>query len=473
VIHRILFFLSLISVFLLSACATPQRVAHPNELTFEPLKFQVPDVDRMELQNGIRLYLMEDHELPLVQVTAMMGAGSISVPVEKTGLGGLFGALLRTGGAAGRTPSEVDEVLELLAADLSVGTDTYVTTFNLSTHARDLEKGMAVLADLIRRPGFDPDRLEIARNQAIEGVRRQNDNPDSIASRALIKAIYGNHPLGRTPSVDTLNNIVREDLLAFHKSYFHPNNLWLAVSGDFDRKELRGILEDLLGDWSAGPLVKQKIPPVNPSPGGIVLTAQKDVPQTTILIGDLGLDKSDPGVYAVRVMNYILGGGGFNSRLMREIRSNRGLAYSVYSYFQIGRRLPGPFIAGSETKTASTLEVVRLMQDAMEQLRAAPVSEQELSLARESMIHSFVFAFTDTHDVVTQTMRLDYYDYPEDYLEKYRDRIAGVTKEDVLSAARRFLQPENQKVVLVGDLKSLGQPPESLGLPVETIPDAE
>jgi zinc protease len=200
-----------------------------------------------------------------------------------------------------------------------------------------------------------------------------------------------------------------------------------------------------------------------------VLAGDKAVPQTTILIGELGIDKSDPDLHAVRVMNYILGGGGFNSRLMREIRSNRGLAYSVYSYYQVGRRLPGPFIAGAETKSSSTLDVVETMRRIMAEMREEPVTDAELELARESLINSFVFAFTDTHDVVTQIMRLDFYEYPEGYLESFRDRVAAVSKEDVLRVAREHLNPESQKIVLVGDRAAFDNSLEALGIPVEAV----
>ncbi len=438
-------------------------------LQFEPLEFQVPEVERLQLPNGIRLYLKEDHELPLVSASVMVGAGSISVPAEETGLAELMAALLRTGGAGALSPEQIDKSLEMMAADLGVNTETYTTNFNLSLQSKDLEKGMAILADLIRRPKFDPQRLELARRQAIEGLRRQNDEPEQIASRALMRAIYGEHPLGRTPTEETVANVDRADLLQFHQRYFYPNNTWLAITGDFDRRQLMQTLEALFGDWQPGKFAQQEIPPVVPQPAPLVLVSAKEIPQTTILIGELGIDKSAPDLQAVRVMNYILGGGGFNSRLMREIRSNRGLAYSVYSYFQIGRRLPGPFVAGTETKTGSTMEAVRLMRELIAGMQQQPVSEQELTLAKESLINSFIFAFTDTHDIVTQQMRLDYFDYPPDYLQTYRDKVAAVTAEDVQNAARQHLDPAREKIVIVGNLSALDGDPATLGPPVKRV----
>jgi zinc protease len=399
----------------------------------------------------------------------MVDAGAISVPGDKTGLDGLLANLLRTGGAGSLSPMQVDEALETMAANLSVFSDSYATTFGLSMRSQDMEEGMAILAAILREPSFDPGRLTLARNQAIENIRRQDDQPNSVASRALMRAIYGDHPLGRTPTVETVSAVSRDDLNAFHQRFFHPDNLWIAISGDFDRKEVLALLERLFGDWTPGDYVRQEIPPVEARPQSMVLVAQKNIPQTTILLGELGIDKDDPDLHAVRVMNYILGGGGFNSRLMREIRSNRGLAYSVYSNYQIGRRLPGPFVAGTETKSDSTLFAVNLMREIIAGMQKEPVSRAELNLAKESLVNSFIFGFTNTHEIVTQQMRLDFYDYPEDFLQTYRERVAAVTIEDVQSAARKHLNPDRAKIVLVGDLSALDGDPEELGMPVRQV----
>jgi zinc protease len=194
----------------------------------------------------------------------------------------------------------------------------------------------------------------------------------------------------------------------------------------------------------------QKVAPLPEPQAPALWVADKTLPQTTVLFGQMGIDKNDPDLQALQVLNFILGGGGFNSRFMREIRSNRGLAYSVYSYFRIGRRLPGLFLAGAETKNASVDEVVGLMREQMAALRETPVTAEELALAKNSLINSFVFAFEDSHEIVTRAMRLDFYHYPADYLTKYRERLAAVTADDVLAAARRHLHPEQQTVVLVG-----------------------
>lgn len=451
---------------LLTACAGQRPLPRPDQVASPPLSFAVPAVEKRQLANGMRLYLNPDHELPLVRLSLMIGAGSIGEPAAKSGLVQLYAAALRSGGAGERNPAAFDEELERLAADLAVSSDSYAVSCGLSLHRDDLQAGLAVLADLLRRPRFDERRIELARRQMLEGIRRQNDEPGAIARRELRHALYGDHPLGRTPTVETVQAIKRGDLFDFHRRYVHPNNLWLAVSGDFDVDEMEQLLNRWFGDWPLRTFEPQEVPPLTAPLAPAVLARHKEVPQTTVLLGQRGITRDDPDLYALRVMNFILGGGGFNSRLMREVRSNRGLAYSVFSFLQVGRRLPGLFVAGCETRTATVDQVVELMRDEMRRMTEQPVSAQELAVARESLINSFVFAFEDPHEVVSQAMRLDFYGYAEDYLQRYRERLAAVTADQVLAAAGRHLQWDGQTIVLVGEQAARQGQGERFGLPV-------
>ena len=284
-----------------------------------------------------------------------------------------------------------------------------------------------------------------------------------------MSALYPHNYLGYSPTSESLAAVTRQDLVDFQHTYFAPNNLWIAVSGDFDRENLLKILNDNFGDWAQREVPEQQLPPITRTESGEVQVVAKDLPQTTIVIGDLGLTKDNPDQYAVRVLNYILGGGGFNSRMMREIRSDRGLAYSAYSYFQVGRRLPGPFVAGTETKNASVLPALRLTRDIMQDLRNNPVTDEELQLAKESQINSFVFGFENTHSVVSQQMTLAFFGYPKDYLARYRDHIAAVTAADVQRVAREFINLARQQIVLVGDPEEFGKQLAEFGLPVVEV----
>src|SRR5210317_47189 len=463
--QRRLCLVGMISALIFSGCGAPLPTSY-QQLEYPDLTFQPPEVETLVLDNGIRLYLKADDELPLVQVTAMIGSGGISSPEEKTGFDDLFGTVWRSGGAGDRAPEALDEYLDFLAANLISSMGTYSAQLDLSLRSADLPAGLSILSDLLLRPGFDSERLELARLQAQEHLRRQNDNPGSISRRLLMKALYPDHYLGRTATEQSLAAITRQDLVDFHDTYFAPNNLWIAVSGDFDRDTLLEALNKELGDWPQGDVPEQQLPPVKAPDAGLIQLAAKDLPQTSILIGDLGLSKENPDQYAVRVLNYILGGGGFNSRMMREIRSNRGLAYSAYSYFQVGRRLPGPFVAGTETKNVSVVPALSLTREIMNDLRENPVTDDALQLAKESQINSFVFGFENTHSVVSQQMSLAFFEYPANYLADYRDKIAAVTIADVLRVAQEFIDPSRQQIVLVGNPEEFGDELKQFGLPV-------
>jgi zinc protease len=457
---------------LLVACAQtlPQR---PEQLAYPPLEFHIPAVATVTLANGIRVYLREDSELPLVQVTAMVGSGALAAPQGLAGFDDLFAAALRTGGTVSTPAAAFEERLDLLAANLSASMGPYATQLDLSVRRDDLGEGLTMLAELLRRPAFADDKLELARRGALEAVRRRNDDPEGIAFRLMLAALYPGHPLGTSPTESSLAAITRDQLAAFHRDYFSPGNSWLAVSGDVRRDELLPLLEQRFGDWPQVAVPAPPLPPLSPPQGGLLQVVAKPVPQSTVLLGDLGLTKDDPDQYAARVMNFIFGGGGFNSRLMREVRSDRGLAYSAWSQFQVGRRFPGPVLAGTETKNTSVGEALALIRTIMAELRTVPVPPDELRVAEDSLINSFIFGFTDPHAVVVQRMQLDFYAYPPDYLERFQERIAAVTAADVQRVARKYLDPERQQVIVVGAPVEDGVSLEALGLPVRRLQAAE
>ncbi len=461
----------LLYFLLLTACVQPasQPQVRPDQLSFPELKLAFPEVEKQQLTNGMKLFIKEDHELPLVEMTLLIGGGSIFDPLNKTGLSQLFATGLETGGAGELSALEFEAELEAMAAQLSVSSSAYNYSIDLSLHQQDLKRGIEILADLLRRPKFDHGRLELARKQLLESIRRKNDDPGSVASRLLAEAVYQQHPFGRYPKTAEVNSLQRTDLVALQQRYLQPDNILIAVSGAVDKQQLLTLLDRNFADWQPVARESEALPPLPAAPGGQILLADKDVPQTSIMLGHLGINKDNPDLFALRVANYILGGGGFNSRMMREIRSNRGLAYSVYSYFQAGRRLPELFIASSETKSGSTAEVVELMQQQIQQIRDEPVSAAELELAKQSLINSFVFAFNDTHSIVSRKLRLDYFDYPDDYLETYRQKVAAVTIADVQRVARKYLLPDQLQIVLVGDSEVFAEELQTFGLSVKQV----
>ena len=465
------YFIYSLVIFLFCGCSPVplHKQVRPDELRFPPLEFSFPTVVHQQLTNGIKLYLKEDHELPLVELTLLVEGGSIYDPLDKAGLSQFFARTLSTGGTEDLTPQRLETELEAMAAILTVSSSSYGYEVNLSLNQQDLKRGIEILADLLQRPRFDPQRMELVRTQMLEAIHRKNDDPGAIAGRLLGHAVYPGHPFGTEPTAEIVSGFTRDDLLALHQHYFQLPNFWLAVSGDVQQTELVSLLEQEFEQKQVTENLNLELPLLPPAPAGKILLADKEIPQTTVLMGHPGISKDNPDVSALRVTNYILGGGGFNSRMMREIRSDRGLAYSVYSYFQVGRQLPGLFIVGSETKCQSTVEVVTLLRQLIQQIRNEPVSAAELELAQKSLINSFVFAFADSHSVVNRKVRLDYYDYAEDYLETYRQRVAAVTIADVQRVARQYLHPDALQIVLVGNSQLYIDEIKTLGLPVENV----
>jgi predicted Zn-dependent peptidase len=459
--------LTLCSALLFAGCATAPKTVDPRTMTFPPLKFEIPGSERIQLDNGMVVYFMEDHELPLVNVTAYIRTGEIYEPADKAGLAGLTGAVLRSGGTDATPPEKLDSELEFMASAIESGIHGEVGNVSMATLEKNLDRTLELFGQLLMQPAFREDRVTLAINQTLEGIRRQNDDPKEVAARELRKALYPGHPLGRVPTVETVKNISRADLVAFHKRYFHPGNIILAVSGDFTKRNMRARLQKTFAAWANTPV---EFPPVAAPTEEIkpeVLLAQKDVSQSVIRMGQLGTDIRNPDLHALRVMDYILGGG-FTSRLTTEVRTNQGLAYSVDSSFDAGKRFIGTFTASTETKAESTAKAIALVRDIIAGMTREPVTDQELALAKNSIINSFIFGFTKTDAIVNQQVRLEYYDYPAGYLENYRDNIAKVTKEDVLRVAKKYLHPENMVLMVVGNDKKFDQPLASFG-PVREI----
>ena len=460
---RLLLLLCFLLASVAPVSAADQQRANPRTIKFPPLNFQIPTAERVILECGMPVYLLRDTELPIINMTAMVRVGSVYEPAAKTGLSGIVGSVMRSGGAGGRTPEQMDDKLEFMASSVESGIGSDMGTVSLTSLKKNFSPTLQVFSEVLLRPDFGAKRLEIARQQTVEGLRRQNDDPKEIAGREINRAIYAGHPLGDIATFDSVRSITRQDLVDFHRRYYRLDNMILAVSGDFDRtallKELNAVFKP---EKYSTALVLTNVPQPTEQLQGAVLYGKKDVNQTVIRMGHLGLTKDSPDIYAIRLLDYILGGS-FTSRLTMEIRTNQGLAYSVGSRFDIGRRFTGSFIAETETKAESTGKAINLMKDIIAGLTKEPVKDDELTAAREFLINSFMFGFTSPVSIVTQRARLEYYGYPDGYLEQYRDNIAKVTKADILIAARKYLHPDAFKIVVVGDAAKFDLPLASLG----------
>ena len=455
---RLFIILLLIMCAFSTASAAESGKADPRNMTFPELRFDIPKAERVILECGAPVYLLRDTELPIISVAAMVKTGIVYDPAQKTGLAGMTGSAMRNGGAGGMAPQELDEELEFMASTVESVIGEDMGAVSMTTLVKNFDRTLVIFKDILLRPDFNKKRVELIRKQTLEKLRRQNDDPRDIADRELISAIYAGHPLGKTPDFKSIASITRNDMVMFHKRFFSVGNMILVVSGDFQRKEIIQRLNSIFRDKTPDNFpVLDNIPQPELDLRPEIIYARKDTSQTAIRMGRLGLAKDSPDLYAVRVLDYILGGG-FASRLTMEIRTNRGLAYNVGSHFDIGRRFTGTFVAETETKTENTAMVIGLLKDIIAELTKEEVSDQELQSAKDYIINSFMFGFTTPASVVTQQARLEYYGYPSEYLENYRDNILKVTKQDVLAAARKYLSPDIFKIVVVGNPAKFDKP---------------
>ena len=446
----------------------PSTVARPyEELTYEPIEFKPPVPEKRVLSNGMKLYLIEDHELPLFNISGLVKTGDIYDPPDKVGLSSIFASVMRTGGTAAREPDALNEELESMAASVEIGMSREYGTINLSTLAEDIETGLEIFADVLRHPAFREDKLELRKQQSIERIRRRNDNPIQLAWRNFSALLYGtDHPFGWYTEMEGIESITVDDLKAFHAKYYHPDNMMLAITGDFDTETLIAQLEKVFEGWGSAKIAFPDVPTVDATPKPSVNYIFKDLPQTTMLIGHFGIKRTPdfPDFFALRVMNEILGEGGFTSRLMREVREKHGLAYMVGSLMHTSYYTnPGEWFAYSQTRTEKTAEAVSLIIDVVKGLRDVPVPEVELQRTKDSLINSFVFGFESSSQIAFQQMMLDYRGYDPGFLETYTDNIAQVTAADVQAVAQKYLHPDALTIVTVGNKENFDRPLDEFG----------
>ena len=438
---------------LLSACAGNLALGDPRQMTFKPVEFTPPEPDREVIENGMVVYLLEDHELPLISITVTMRTGSWLDPAEKVGLASLTGTIMRTGGGGGLSSGQVDEELEQFAGDVGISIGRQSGSASLDVLSKDLKRGLQIFAGLIRMPAFEPARVELAKLQAIEGIRRRQDTPGSIVGREFVKLLYGaDHPTARESSIASITRITRDDLVAFHRRTIHPNGMMLGVTGDFDKSAMLALLREVFGDWKKGEVPVLTIADVPQGQTGkpVVRFVNKETSQTHLRLGHLSIKEQDPDYVALAIANDILGGSSFRSRLFNDVRTKRGLAYSVGSRLNSGVHDQGVWLMRAETKLPSTQEVITRFVSNMERMRTELVTDSELAEAKEAYVNSFVFSFASSSAIVGRLIELEYDGLPKDFLQQLRARVIALTREDILAAAKKHFNPDRLTIVAVG-----------------------
>ena len=440
-----------------TACAGDLALGDPRTMTFKPVEFTPPEPDRVVLENGMVVYLLEDHELPLVTLSATMRTGGWLEPEDKIGLAGLTGSVMRTGGGGGLTAEQIDEELEHYAIDVNISIGRQSGSASLDVLSKDLKRGLRIFAGLLRAPSFEPGRVELAKLQALESIRRRQDNPGSIVSREFVKQLYGpGHPTARESSIASIAKLTRDDLVSFHQKTVHPNGIILGVTGDFEKSAMLALLRETFGGWKTGAVPELKIADApEPAGGSTVRFVSKETSQTHLRVGHLTIRENDPDYVPLAIANDILGGSSFRSRLFNDVRTKRGLAYSVGSRLNTGVHDQGVWLMRAETKLPSTQEVIGRFVANLERMRTEPVTDEELAEAKEAYVNSFVFSFTNPSAIVSRFMELEYDGLPKDFLQQLRARVVALTKEDLLAAAKKHFHPDRLTIVAVGPGEAL------------------
>ncbi len=423
----------------------------PRSMRFPLPEFEPPQPQRVTLPNGMVLFLMEDHDLPLIHLQVMVRTGGIYDPPQQIGLAELAGSLLRSGGTKQRSGDEVDRWVDQVAAELSVGIGLEACGITLDLLKQDMDVGLGLLAEMMQYPTFAEEKLTVAKNNALEAILRRNDRPATIANRLLRQQLYGEaHPYARESTEATIGAIRREDLVAFHQKYFVPNQTMMGVTGDFDTAEMIQKIEAAFSGWKPKEVRFQEVPPAVERAAGLYLVS-KPISQTQLRLGHLGIRQGNPDFFAVSILDDILGAGGFSSRLFSDIRTRQGLAYSVGSVFQAGGLERGLFVAYAETRSEGTEQTLLGILTHIQKIREEKVSEEEWLRARDAFLNAFIFSFASPAQIVGRRISLEYDGLPSNYLEQYRNNVARVTREDILRVARKYLHPERLVILAVGD----------------------
>jgi len=429
------------------------QAKHPSELKYPALTYEPPDPKafRTVYAGGLRAYVQEDRSLPLFNITAIINGGDLYIPKDKAGLGRVLGDQLIKGGTTAKEGSVIEDRIDFLGGTLSFQVGERTSTLSLSVLAKDLDEGLATFFDVLRNPAFREEPLKLAKARFIEQLRQANDQPSGVLSREYEKILYGDNAVTWQPTKATYEGVTAADLKAFHAKYFVPKNVILAVSGDFAKSGLKAKIEKLAAGWKGGAIVFPALPKAFPSPEPGVYFIQKAINQGYISLGHLGLEDTNPDYFAVQVMNFILGGGSFTSRITTKVRSDEGLSYNQGSRFTYRWGLPGTFAGYVQTKSSTVGYAISLILAEFDRIRTAPVSDAEMDTAVNYYLESFADAFQSAQSTMMSFANLEMTGKPMDYFKTYRSKIQAVTKARVQEAANKYIHPDKCAIMIVGD----------------------
>lgn len=426
-----------------------KRVGVALALTLATLSVQAGvTIQNWTTAQGSRVYFVESRSLPIVDVQVDFRAGGAEVPAGKAGLAGLARGLLDAGAGNLDEDAIANRVADL-GAQIGGGVDMDRASVSLRTLSSPAERDGAVdlLATLIQQPTFPAAAVEREKSRSIAGLKESDTQPDAILSRRFAAAVFPDHPYGRLPSVDTLASLTRDDLVDFHRRHYTAAAAVISIVGDVSRGEAEAIATRLTASLPVGQAPAQ---PVDALPAaGQTIRVPHPSAQAHIAVGQPGIRRGDPDFFPLVVGNYILGGGGFVSRLTREVREKRGYAYSVYSYFSPQRSV-GPFQIGLQTKGSQADDALKVVAETLGSFLKDGPTESELKAAKENLINGFALRLDSNRKMLEQVAVIGSYGLPLDYLDTYRAKVSAVTVAQIRDAFRRHISPEHLMTVVVG-----------------------
>ena len=449
----------------------PVNLPSYKELKYPPLPpLQVPKPVEFTLSNGIKVFLLEDHELPLVSGGVLIRTGNLFDPADKHGVAQLTGEVLRSGGTKAKTGDQMDEELENMAASVEsqIGESSGSLSFNCLKE--NTGQVLQVFKDFLTTAEFREDKVELAKTQLRSEISRRNDDAGGIAEREFSDIIYGrNTPYGWRIEYADVDAIHRQDLVDFYHRYYFPANIILEVYGDFSANDMKAKLEQLLGDWKYTQPQVPAFPKVEAKPSpGVFLAAKTDVTQTFFNIGELGGEYRDKDYPALEVAAQILGGG-FSSRLLRRIRTELGWAYNIGSSWDANYDHPGVFRISGSTQSVHTVDTLKTIREELEKFRSAEVTDEELKTAKDTVLNGFVFHFDRPSKTLNRLVLYEYFGYPREFLFQYQKAIEAVTKADILRVAQKYFKLSDLTYVAAGNPKDFGTPLTALNMPIHDI----
>ncbi len=429
-----------------------QSIPVPPLPAFHPVKPR-----RIELANGAVILLVEDHELPFINGFVDIHGGERDVPAAKAGLVDLYSQAWRTSGTAAKSGDALDDLLEAKAAKIETGGDIDSTSISWSCLKGDEREVFQLMLDLLEHPAFSAQKLQLAQQQEVAGIVRRNDSAGGIAGREAEKLVYGKgSPYARDPEVASVMGITVKDLEQWHARTAVPNRMIIGVSGDFDPAAMEATLRQAFGPLAKGtpaPKPEEHFAAIKP---GVFVVDKQDINQSDIYIVGLGTRRDDPDYYTLSVMNEIFGGG-FGSRLFQNVRTRLGLAYSVTGAFGSAYDHPGIFRTVASTKSESTTAATEEMLKQIGELKTKPFTDDELRMAKDQLLNSFVFNYDTKDKVLAAAARLEFYGYPADFLDRYRTGVEKVTTADLERVAKARIDPGQLDVLVVGNQADFGR----------------